>query len=212
MPVSRILVLGATGGTGREVVAQAVKRGLAVTVFCREPGTFESGSGNLRVITGSVTSDAAALAAAMRGQDAVISTLGVGKSFKSGGLIATGAANIVRAMTGAGIRRLIFTSAFGVGETYRDAPLLPRLFIGTLLKDVYRDKAAGETAIRAADLDWTIVYPTGLTDRPAAGKCRSGERLALHGVPTISRADVATFLLGQLDDANFVRKGVLISS
>jgi len=80
------------------------------------------------------------------------------------------------------------------------------------LKNIYRDKELGETALRASALDWTLVYPTGLVDGPATGHCRVGERLPLSGFPRIARADVADFLLNQIDDPTYVRKGVLISS
>lgn len=111
--------------------------------------------------------DEAPLASAMRGQDAVISVLGVGKSFKSGGVIGQATPRIIRSMQAAGVRRLVFTSAFGVGETRRDVPLIPRLFMRTLLRDVYRDKEAGDVEVRSSLLDWTIVHPAGLVDRPA---------------------------------------------
>jgi putative NADH-flavin reductase len=165
----------------------------------------------LRVHTGSMTGDEAPLAAAMSGQDAVISALGVGKSFTSGGIIGQAVPRVLRAMEAAGVRRLVFTSAFGVGETRRDVPLIPRIFMSTLLRDVYRDKEAGDAQLRASTLSWTIVYPTGLVDRAATGQYRVGERLALRGFPTIARADLAGFLLDQVDDARYVRKGVLVS-
>jgi uncharacterized protein YbjT (DUF2867 family) len=89
--------------------------------------------------------------------------------------------------------------------------LLPRVFIATLLRDVYRDKQVGEQAILASDLDWTIVYPVGLTDGPRSGRYRVGERLSLKGFPRISRGDVAEFLLRQVEDRTYIRKGVLIA-
>ena len=210
--MTKVLVLGATGGTGQQLVSQALQRGYHVTAFVRDPQGLTVSSDRLRVLTGSLISGNPALAAAVRGQDAVISTLGVGKSFKSGALIAESMSHIVRAMEGEGVRRLIFTSAFGVGDTYRDAPLVPRIFIRSLLRDVYRDKAAGEAELRRSTLDFTLVYPTGLVDGPLTGRCRAGERLALRGFPRISRADVAAFLLSQIDDYTYIRKGVLISS
>jgi uncharacterized protein YbjT (DUF2867 family) len=142
----------------------------------------------------------------------VISALGTGKSLQSGNLITRAAPRIVDAMRRHGVRRLVFTSAFGIGATRRDTPRLPRLFIATLLRDIYADKERGEQAILASDLDWTIVYPVGLTDGPRTGRYRVGEHLALHGFPTIPRADVAEFLLRQLEDRSFLRKGVLIAS
>jgi hypothetical protein len=115
-------------------------------------------------------------------------------------------------MEGGGVRRLIFTSAYGVGDTWRDVPLLPRTLMRLLFRDLYADKAAGEEHIRASGLDWTIVYTVTLTDGPRTGRYRAGERLALRGFPRVSRADVADFLVAQIEDRTYVRKGVLIGS
>ena len=207
-----VLVLGATGGTGRQVVAQALEQGHVVTAFLRDASKLSFTSDRLRVVIGLVTDDEPALTMAVRGQDAVISALGIGKSFAPHGLIAESVPRIVRAMENEGVRRLIFTSAFGVGETIRDVPLIPQLFIRTLLRDVYNDKEAGEIPLVNSGLDWTLVYPTGLSDGPATGKYRVGERLALRGFPRIARPDVAAFLVGQINDATYLRKRVLISS
>lgn len=212
MTDKRLLVLGATGGTGQQVVTQALRQGFEVTAFVRDAARLKIESERVRVQMGDVTGDEALLTSAMDGQDAVISVLGVGKSFKSGGVIGQAAPRILRCMEKTGVRRLIFTSAFGVGETRRDVPPLPRLFMRTLLRDVYRDKEAGEMAIRGSLFDWTIVYPATLVDRPATGQYRVGERLALRGFPTIGRADLADFLIAQVSDVNYVRKGVLVSS
>jgi putative NADH-flavin reductase len=209
---SKVLVIGATGPLGRQVLTQALEKGHVLTAFVRNPDSLSAASERLRVVKGDVTRDDAALRDAMAGQDAVISTLGVGKSFKPGGLIAEGVPRILSAMEEKGVSRLIFVSAFGVGETYRDAPLIPRVFIRLLLRDIYRDKVAGEELIRRSGLDWTIVYPSGLTDAPASGAYRVGERLALRGLPTISRSDVAAFLVKQIEDPTHLKKGVLISA
>jgi putative NADH-flavin reductase len=80
-----------------------------------------------------------------------------------------------------------------------------------LLRDLYADKAAGEEVLRRSDLDWTLVYPVTLVDGPRTGAYRVGEHLALRGVPRISRSDIADFLLTQVDDATYSRKGVLVS-
>ncbi len=211
MASRKVLVLGAAGLTGQHVVAQALEQGDLVTAFVRNPQALTVSSERLRVVTGDVTGDEQALATALQGQDVVISTLGRGKSFRSEGLIAASTPRIVQAMEREGVRRLIFMSAFGIGDTYRDTPWLPRLFMATLLRDIYRDKEAGEVVLRRSTLDWTLVYPTGLVDRPATGRYRVGVRLSLSGFPTVARADVATFLLSQIGDTTFVRAGVLIS-
>jgi uncharacterized protein YbjT (DUF2867 family) len=163
-------------------------------------------------VTGDIRTDSPAVRSAFHGQQAVISALGVGQSFTSGGLIARAAPVIVAAMREHGVRRLVFTSAFGVGATWQDTPLLPRLFVKTLLRDVYADKTAGEKVIMNSGLDWTIVYPTGLTNGPRTETARVGRRLELSGFPRVSRADVAAALLRQLDDERFVGKGILVSS
>lgn len=204
-------MLGATGGTGRLVVEQALAAGFEITVLVRTPGMLAPAARAARVLTGDVLADPSLLESAMSGQDAVISTLGVGRSFKSGGLISRAAPALVTALQKSKVKRLVFTSAFGVGATRRDTPLIPRIFMATLLRDVYTDKEAGEAAIMTSSLDWTIVYPTGLTDGPKTGRYRSGEHLALSAFPRIPRADVADFLVRQIDDAQFIGKGVLVS-
>lgn len=211
MSARRLLVLGATGGIGRHVVDQAAAMGLEVTALVRSPDRLPSTGRPWRVVTGDIRNDSPAVRGAFAGQDAVLSAIGVGQSFKSGGLIARAAPLIVAAMRQHGVRRLVFTSAFGVGPTWQDTPLLPRLFVKTLLRDVYADKAAGEQVIKNSGLDWTIVYPAGLTNGPRTGTVRVGERLKLSGFPRVSRADVAAVLLQQLDDARFVGKGILVA-
>jgi putative NADH-flavin reductase len=211
MEGSKILVLGAAGGTGREVVAQALAKGAYVTALVRDRNRLSTQSDRLHVVVGDAVGDGFTLADVVRGQDAVICALGV-KGFTPNGLIAQSAPLIVRAMAHHGVKRLIHVSAFGVGDTFQQIPLMPKLFVRTLLRHVYRDKAAGEAAIRGSDLEWTVVYPAGLTDGPRTGRYRSGERLELRGFPTISRADVAEFLIAQVGDATYVRKGVLVAS
>jgi putative NADH-flavin reductase len=148
---------------------------------------------------------------ALDGQDVVVSALGVGKLLKSN-LFSIAMPAIVRLMEERSIRRVIFTSAFGVGDTYADLPLLPRVLVRLLLRDLYRDKAEGEVALRNSQLDWTLVYPSGLSNRAGTGSCRAAEHLALSGMPSIARADVAAFLLGQIERTDYIRKGVMISA
>jgi putative NADH-flavin reductase len=210
--MAKLLILGATGATGRHVVARALEAGHELTLLVRNPRRLATvTSDRITILTGSAD-DVPLLTAAIRADSAVISTLGVGTSLRSGGLIARSSPAIVGAMEAKGARRLIFTSAYGVGNTWRDVPLLPRLLIRLLFRDLYSDKATGEAAIRSSALDWTIIYPVTLTNGPRTGRYRVGERLSLHGFPRISRADVADFILTQLEDCTHVHRGVLISS
>jgi putative NADH-flavin reductase len=211
MTPRKILILGATGGTGRHLLVQALDAGHQVTALVRSPEKVTHQHERLRVVAGSVTDGSPALSDAVRGQDAVISALGCGLSLKSGGLIQQCVPLILAALRTHGVRRLIFTSAIGAGDTIRYAPLLSRLMIRVLLRDIYADKIAGEAYIRNSDLDWTLAQPAHLTTGPLTRSYRAGEALRLRGMPKISRADTAHFLLAQLDDPTYVRKVPLLA-
>jgi putative NADH-flavin reductase len=211
-PVRKLLVLGATGGTGVHVVTQALEQGYEVTALAHRPERASSLPRQARIVVGSVTDDDGIPADAVRGQDVVISALGRGLSLRSDGLMARAVPRIVEAMERHGVVRLIFTSAYGVGDTWRDVPPLSRIFAWLALRDIYADKAAGEASLVCSGLDWTLVYPVTLTNGPRTGRWRAGERLALRGVPRITRADLAAFLLAQVEDRSYCRKGVLVAA
>jgi len=206
----KLLVLGGTGGTGRQIVQQALEAGHDVTVLARDPAKMVTPHPRLRVVPGGVA-DTQGIVDAMRGQDAVISALGRGLSFRSEHLIERSVPGILSAMKTAGVRRLIFMSAWGVGATKQDAPLLPMLFFNTLLRGIYADKLAGDELIRKSDLDWTIVLPTKLHDGPLTRNYRSGERLPIQGMPSISRADTAHFMLDCINNPASIRKSLAVS-
>jgi putative NADH-flavin reductase len=210
MSQKKLLVLGGTRGIGKQVVTQALQAGHEVTVFARTADTIPVQDHRLHLVAGAVT-DGSRLSQAMRGQDVVISALGQGMSLKADGLIQRSVPVILAAMQAQRIRRLIFTSALGVGDSIGDAPLFSRMMVRFLLKDIYADKIAGEAIVRRSDLDWTLVQPPQLTNGPLTRKYRVGERLELRGIPRISRADVAHFILTQLDDTTYVRKVALIA-
>jgi putative NADH-flavin reductase len=204
-----LLVFGASGATGRLVIAQARAADHAVTAFARDPASL-TGEG-VRVIAGDAT-DTAAVAVAMAGHDAVICTLGVRNALRSGHLIERALSAIVPAMDRAGARRLVVMSALGVGTTRAQAPWLPRLMYALLLRDIFGDKAAGERIVCASALDWTIVYPPLLTNGAQTASYRAGETLAMSGFPAIARADVAHFMVGALASPEWVRKRVIVSA
>ena len=213
----KLLVFGATGPTGLQVLAQALQQGHEVSAFVRSPLVQGAQTppgldlARVRVVNGSVTDDAAAVAEAVRGHDAVICALGRRNSFKSEHLIERSLRNIVPGMERHAVRRLIHVSAMGVGASRHDAPLLPRIMYRLLLADIFADKLAAEDYLRQSSLDWTVLYPVLLTDGPRTGKYRVGERLELRGMPKISRADVADFVLSQLREPRFSRKVAVIS-
>lgn len=207
----RLLVLGATGGTGLEVLRQGLALGHEIAAFVRDPAKLQLADARVQVVAGALPADAAPLAAALAGRDAVICALGVRNAFKSGGLIENAMRVLVPAMERARVGRLLLVSANGVGETRARSPLVPRIMYRLLLSDIFADKAAGEAIVRASSLEWTIAYPVLLTDGPRTGSYRAGEALELRGMPKIARADVADFLLRELEARAFGRKGVVLS-
>jgi putative NADH-flavin reductase len=207
----KLVILGATGRTGRHLVSQALDAGHEVTILARDHSKAPAVHARLRVVEGDVA-NTAALNDAVRGQDAVISAIGRGQSFKSQHLIERTVPGMLEAMQGNGVKRLMFMSALGVGDTYQASPIAAKLFFRTLLRGIYADKAIGDRMIRASGLDYTIVQPVVLADGPLTKTYRAGERLALAGMPTVSRADTAHFILEHLNDAATFRKTVIVSN
>ena len=182
------VVLGATGRTGRLVVEQAIAAGHTVTALVRSPEKLTTGNSNLRVISGEAT-DASAVSRALKGADAVISTLG-GK----GSLIADSTQAIVTAARAAGVSRVVVLSSWVVEQDRMD--VVSRLLTGIAMGPVIKDKNAGEQVLRQSDLEWTIVYPSVLTDGPANGSVAVVPEGAKRRMSQrISRADVATWLV-----------------
>lgn len=204
----KLLVFGASGPTGTQLVSQALEQGHEVTALVRNSASVATQE--IRIIVGDAQ-DPAAVAEAVRGQDAVLSALGRRKTFSSANLLVNSMRAIVPAMERHRVRRLILMSSFGVGDSVREAPLLPRLFFRTLLRDIFADKLAAEAIVRRSALEWTIVYPVLLTDGPRTGNYRVGERLELSGFPKISRADVAEFMLKELYDAEYLKRIAVLS-
>ena len=207
----KILLFGATGPTGSQALEQALARGHSVTAFVRDPGRLAVHDERVRVVVGDATHDAPAIADALIGQDVVVSALGRRATLSSDHLIERSMRMIVPAMERAGVRRLLLLSAFGVGESRHDAPWFPRIMYRVLLSDIFSDKLAGERRVRQSSLDWTIIYPTLLTNGPLTLRYRAGERLDLRGLPKISRADVARFILIEAENGGFVKKVVALS-
>jgi len=205
----RILVLGGTHGTGRLTVAQALAQGHTVTALSRHPERLEIHHPDYRTIAGDAAR-ADVIERALPGHDVVISTLGRGLKLSSEHLLERCMTAILPAMQRLGPRRLVFLSAFGVGDADRYASWILRLQFRTMLASLYADKAKAETMVRRSTLDWTMVDPVLLTNRPAIEPCVAAEALWAHGVPTISRATVADYLLKCIDDPATIRKRMLL--
>jgi putative NADH-flavin reductase len=202
----RVLIIGATGGTGRQLVSQALERGHQVTAFVRDPAGLRMQHERVAVAQGNVL-DYGSLEAALRGQDAVLSALGHKRWFYPNRILSAGTRNLVRAMETHGVRRLICETALGVGDSWGRAGLYYTLFVAPFILPFYfRDKERQEGIIRASSLEWVIVRPGMLTNGARRGIYRHGSNVG-HWLWTcrISRADVADFMLRQLTDNTYLR-------
>lgn len=206
--MKKIVIFGATGKTGRELVKQGTERGHAVTAFVRNPKRLPFHHLNLRLVTGDVL-DSETLATAVAGQDAVLVALG-SRSLGKTSVRATGTRHIVAAMHQHGVRRLIVMTSLGVGESYTQLSWLPRLTVRTVLRNVIADHAAQEDIVTHSNLDWTIVRPGGLNDGAYTGQYIYGLDPNLNP-GSISRADVADFMLKQLESTQFVGQTPVIT-
>jgi putative NADH-flavin reductase len=202
----RVLILGATGATGLEVVRQALAQELFVTAFVRNPARLTVGGPTLRVIQGDVA-DYAGVAGAVEGQDAVVSTLGVGRPLRSDPAVIEGVRHTLRAMEAHSVRRLVYLSFIGVRESRAAAGLLIRYVARHPLRHEIADHEAKEELIRASGCDWTIVRAPKLSNALPTGRYRHGDGIVATSVfPVLPRADVAAFLLRQLSERTYVRQ------
>ncbi|WP_435215327.1 NAD(P)-dependent oxidoreductase [Streptomyces sp. bgisy034] len=206
----KLLILGATGPTGRHVVDLALQSGDTVTVLARRPEALHELAGRVTVMAGDATSPDD-VAKAMTGQDVVISALGRSTSVRADDLFTRAAAAVIGAAKQADVSRLVWLSSFGVGDTYRSASVAQKAMYRTFLRNIYANKEISEKAIRSSGLDWTLVYPTMLTKDPAKGTYRVGDRLPMKGNPTISRADVADFLHKAAHSPEWIHRDAVIS-
>jgi putative NADH-flavin reductase len=206
----KVLVLGATGPTGRHLVEVALGCGDSVTALVRNPAALGDLAHRITVVQGDATSEAD-VSAAVLGQDAIVSALGTGTSLVAHELFTRASAAVLRAAERHGVSRLVWMSSFGVGETFGSATILQKLMYRTLLRGIYANKEIADERIRASGLDWTLVYPTALTNGPAKGSYRVGDRLQMKGAPRVSRADVAAFMHEAAHGSEWIRREAVIS-
>ncbi|KAA3512889.1 NAD(P)-dependent oxidoreductase [Agrobacterium rosae] len=207
----KILVLGATGATGRLIVSTAIAKGYEVAALVRSKAKAADLVG-AELIEGDAR-DPAALTRAIAGCDAVISSLGTAMSpIKEVTLLSTATRALVDVMEQQNIRRLICITGLGAGDSRGHGGFFfDRLFLPLMLRKVYEDKDRQEDAIRASTLDWTIVRPTVLNDKPARGGIKALTDLSgVHG-GTIARSDVAEFVVQQLTTDTWLHKVPLIT-
>jgi uncharacterized protein YbjT (DUF2867 family) len=207
----KLLVLGATGGTGRLIVSQAVTRGYDVTALVRSAEKAGDLKG-AKLVVGDARYEAS-LRQALEGRTAVISALGTPASpFREVTLLSTATRALVSAMKAEQVSRLVCITGMGAGDSAGHGGFVfDRLIFPLLLRKVYVDKDRQEAIVRASGLDWSLVRPSVLNDKPGHNTVRAITDLSdFHG-GTISRADVASFVLDQLGSDAWRHRAPLIT-
>jgi putative NADH-flavin reductase len=210
----KLSIIGASGGTGQCLVAQALAEGHEISVLQHHSNDFGKAAKNqsVRVVTGSVL-DFFAVEEVIRGSHAVLCALGTKDNSPDTHILSQGTRNIVAAMQRLGVRRLVCESSLGVGDSITQTSwFFSRVFLPLFLKHIFADKLKQEAVIRASDLQWIIVRPAALTN----GKMRGHYRTASETDKTfrgqsISRADVAAFMLQQVQAETGLQQVVTVS-
>jgi len=207
----KIVVFGATGGTGRQVVTQALAKGYQVVAFTRSLQKLPANGDNLIPFEGDI-GEAEKVSEAIQGVEAVISSLGPTDN-KAQFVASRGTANILAGMKQHGVSRLVVTAGAGVSDP-NDAPKFFNKLMNRLVKsisgNVYADMVEVARIVRESDVNWTIVRVPRLIDGPKTGKVSVawvGKGMGMQ----ISRADLAAFLLDQLEDDTYLRQAPAIS-
>jgi len=201
----KLVVLGATGGTGLEIVRQAADHGHSVTAFVRSPDRLEPLRDRITIKQGDLL-NSVDLEQAVKGHDAVLSAFGPrapGSKFDAD-LLQRFAIALTRAMLRAGITRVVVES---VAFLFKNSIIPPAYFLGRLFfPGIVTDASAMEEVLKNSGLDWTIARPPRLTDKPYTGRYRVREgSLPAFGF-AISRADVAHFMLNTVESGSLIGK------
>ena len=194
----KLVVFGSTGGIGSQVVEQALATGHEVTAVARRPSAITLRHEHLEVVEGDVL-EPETIRGAIAGKDAVISALGA-RDRAPTTLYSEGVANIMQAMRAANVRRIVCISASGLEPGPLWQRLIAKPILWLILKNMYTDLVRMETMVKASGLDWTILRPPSLTNGPRTGHYQVAVSQHLSRCFSISRADVADYMVNHLDD------------
>ncbi|MFL6468349.1 MAG: NAD(P)-dependent oxidoreductase [Pyrinomonadaceae bacterium] len=202
----KIAIFGSTGSIGRELVKQALGKGYSVTAAAREPSKIDVKHENLCMVRADVM-DKNAVESVVAQQDAILSALGT-PALTRNTTRSQGTFHIIQAMEKLGVRRLISLSSLGVGDS---RPMLPAFYkyilVPFLLRQGFADHEMQESYVNQSKVNWTIVRPGAYTNGKLTGVYKHGFPVTDSTIKAkISRADVADFMLKQLETSDYVRK------
>lgn len=203
----KLLIIGGTGGTGKELIKQALEQGHILTALVRNPSRLKISHPHLTAIKGNVL-DYEKVAEAVAGQDAVLSVLGHKRFIIYTTILSEGTKNILKAMEEKKVKRFICVTSLGINDSRFKLGLFYTLFIIPFIIFFYFwDKSKQEKLIKESKLDWTIVRPAVLTYGKKRSVYKHGDNTGNYIISKmISRADVAHFMLSQLNDTHYLHK------
>jgi|AraplaMF_Col_mLB_1032019.scaffolds.fasta_scaffold06889_6 putative NADH-flavin reductase len=198
----KLVVFGATGGTGRQIVLQALEHGHEVTAIVRNREAVSIDHERLEVIQGDVLSQSS-FSPWISGKDAVLSALGVNHR-RPTTVYSEGTGNMLKAMQSSGVRRLVCLSSAGL-EIPSDTPLMQRIVIRLVIQKMYRhayeDMSRMEKLVRRSGIDWTVIRPPRLTDGAKTGTYRVAYNQPLSKARGISRGNLADYMIQSISDS-----------
>lgn len=209
----KLVIFGATGGTGARVVQQACAAGHHVTAVVRNTAALEARP-NLTVLRADLM-DPPAIGPAVAGRDAVISAVGSREGRAPTTVCADSASAIITAMRAHGTRRLVVVSNSGMHVDGADGPVtrfVVKPILGRVLRHAFADMRRMEELVCASGLDWTIVRPPMLTDGPRTDRYRTATNHNVRGGNRVSRADLADLLLRCLADERTIQASIAIAN
>jgi putative NADH-flavin reductase len=209
----KLAVVGATGATGRRVVTRALAQGHFVTAVARHPERLSSAD-RLSFVRGDVLSPGG-LTGVLDGVEAVISCIGPEKNLSPGTLMSVGVANILDGCKRANVRRFILQSGIGLSDG-RELSWPSRFVVrisGRIFAAAVTDKAAAERMTQQLDMEWVIVRPVVLRDKPAKGRYTAGPLARVAPLIPLSFDDCADCLVrAAIGEPNWIGKIVNVGS
>ena len=223
----KLAIMAATGGIGQQLLRQALDAGHDVTAVARNPAKLPAGLREARIVTADLAApEPAVLEAAIAGTDAVVSGLGPAAN-SDAGIATRGTRAIAAAMHATGVKRLVVVSAAPVGTVPApDRPKPPKhdpgdgffmrqlgaRFARAAFGKVYADLAAMEGVLRDSGLDWTVIRPPKLTNKPLTGHYRTAAGQNVRGGLFVPRADVAHLMLAVISQPATIGQVIGIAS